>query len=91
MQERLKARLGGRGTPPTLGRERSEGNGGGYVDGGANYDGGRGGDYGSGGTGGGVYGGNPYEGVGGQGYDGGVRRAPPRQGGVGLPSGPRQK
>lgn len=76
VQERLKARLGGRGTPPIVGRERSEESGGGYMDGGSSHFGGSGGGYG----------GNPYEGTGGQGYDGGGRKVPLRQGGVGLPN-----
>ena len=90
VQERLKARLGGRGTPPTLGRDRSEGSSGSYMDGGGSYDGGGGGSYGTGGANGGGYGGNPYEGGSGQSY-GGVGRKPLRQGGIGLPSGPRQR
>lgn len=85
VQERLKARLGGRGTPPIVGRERSEGSGGGYMDGGSSYGGGSG-SYGSGGG----YGGNPYEGTGEQSYDGGGRNAPPRQGRAGLPNERRQ-
>lgn len=80
VQERLKARLGGRGTPPIVGRERSEGDGGSYMDGGSSQ---------YGGTGAG-YGGNPYEGTGGHGHDGGGRRAPPRQGGVGFSNEGRQ-
>ena len=86
VQERLKARLGGRATP-TLGGERSEGSVGGYVDGGTDYGAGGGGKYGSGGPGGGAYASNPYEG--GQPYDGGGRK-PVRQGGI-IPSGPRQR
>lgn len=89
VQERLKARLGGRATPTTLGRERSEESGGSYMDG-SGDSGGAGGRYSGGGTGGG-YGGNPYAATGGQDYDGGGRRAPQRQGGTGLPSGPRQR
>ena len=86
VQERLKARLGkGGGTPPALGRESSAGSGSGYVDSGG-YAGSGGGEYASGGGSG--YGENRY-GDGGQGYD--VARKPLRQGGVGLPSGPRQR
>ena len=89
VQERLKARLGGRGTPPTLGRERSEGSGGGYMDGGASFDGGGGANYGLGGGSSRGYSGNPYEVDGGQ--EGNFGRKPLRQDGTGLPRGPRQR
>lgn len=95
VQERLKARLGGRGavTPP-LPREGSEGT---YESTAGSYGVDAGGSYGSSGgnnpyVSGGYGSGDPY--AGGGAYDGsaGVRRKPPPgQARNGLPSGPRQR
>ena len=98
VQERLKARLGGRGavTPP-LPREGSEGGSGGYDGAGGSYGGDTGGSYGSSGghspyASSGPASGDPYVDSGG--YDGGAgvrRKPPPGQARNGLPSGPRQR
>lgn len=100
VQERLKARLGGRGavTPP-LPREGSGGSGGGYDGSGGGYRADGGGKYGSS-AGSNPYAsdgygsGDPYAGGGGGGYDGGsaVRRKPPLgQARNGTPSGSSQR
>lgn len=90
VQERLKARLGGRGavTPP-LTREGSGRSSGGFEGTGGSYGPSSGGNpYSSGGYGSG----DPYGGGGG--YDGGAgvrRKPPPGQSNVGLSNGPRQR
>ncbi|KAL8796004.1 MAG: hypothetical protein Q9195_001580 [Heterodermia aff. obscurata] len=100
VQERLKARLGGRGavTPP-LPREGSGGSMTGYDDAGETSGGDGGGSNGSSAGGnpyasGGYGSGDPYASGGGGGYDGGSgvrRKPPPGQARNGLPNGPRQR
>lgn len=100
VQERLKARLGGRGavTPP-LPREGSGSSMGGYEGVGGNHGGDGRGSYDSSGGGkpyslGGYGSADLYAGDAGGGYDvsGGVgRKPPPGQAKMGLPNGPRQR